>query len=719
MRKVTTILGVLILSTLSVFAQRALDARDNTVQLSAEVKQGTKAAITIKWAENDSHTGEITIRRKDADTHKFPSKTLAVLKPGTKEFTDKDIEIGKRYSYSVMIHGTAIIQKEEREHYAFGYIEAGVEAEEIHNLGKVLLLVDETIAKYISDEIDRLIEDMTAEGWSVVKRLAPRAEKFDRAKVDKVKAIIKNEYIKDKNLNTVFLLGRIPVAYAGESNPDGHKNHKGAWASDMYYGDIHNNVWTDKIVNDTTASSKRNHNVPKDGKFDNDGLMLKTGLQATEIAVGRVDLYNMPIFHKKEWGDKGEIELLRQYLDKDHAWRTGKWRDIPRTAIIGNNFKSMLEGFASSGWRNFSSIVGAEQIKEVGHSKWIPELDSNKHLFAYGAGGGSYESCSGIGKTKDFDTNNIQAPFIYLFGSYFGDWDVKNNILRAPLASMPYGLTCCWDGRPHWFFHELVMGKSFGHCVLTSQNNAYISGNSYRYIHLPNILEVNYNGKLQSVIYAIGFCGRHMSFLGDPTLRLDSYQGISVTDLKAEQVENTIELKWTGPTTDNIYHFNIYKRYDSEDSWEKVNQEPIKSESFIDINPKEPGDITYQVRVATLTSCNTGTYYQVGRSPMVDVYFEPLEAVDDFESLYSASVSPNPASDMCEIFVSVSEYSNCNIEIFDVSGKKIRSFEEYIMNEKRFVWDMKDEFGKDIPSGTYLIQINNDRASNVLKLIKK
>jgi hypothetical protein len=719
-KKVVIIAMIIIANLLSLQAQREIRTRDHAVELSAESISGITATITISWAENDSHTGEVFIHRKEAHEKYFPEKEIAILEAGTNRFTDVAVEAGKRYNYQVKIKGSCLIDSLESDIYAFGYIESGVEAEEIHNLGKVLLIVDETVAADLEYEINRLDDDMVAEGWTVVKRLAPRAENFDRGKVDVVKSIIINEYEKDTNLNTVFLLGRIPIAYAGRSNSDGHHDHHGAWASDMYYGDIDNKYWSDITVFDSSAVDRRNHNIPEDGKFDNDNLMESSVLLELELAVGRVDLYNMPIYHREEWGNDGEIELLRQYLDKDHAWRTGKWNDIPYSAIIGNHFGPQIEGFASSGWRNFSSIVGSANVTKIGWQKWLPELDSNKHLFAYGCGGGGYQHCSGIGTIEEFVKSKVHAPFVFLFGSYFGDWDVENNLLRTPLCSVPYGLTCCWDGRPHWYFHELVMGKPFGHCVLTSQNNAYLSENKFKRIYFPNILQLtDTTGVKYLEVVESGRGGRQMSFLGDPTLRLDSYKSESVTDLQAVQEGSIVNLNWVSPMTDNIYHFNIYRRYGIEESWEQLNPEPLTAESFSDISPGKKGNITYQVRVATLMSCNTGSYYQVGRSPIVNIDFEPTQGVDEFDLYYRVAVSPNPANDKCEIFVNVKEASDCDITVYDSIGNLICSFAGYITEEKVFIWDMTDMYGNEVPKGVYMIQVNNSRGSKTLKILKK
>ena len=58
-----------------------------------------------------------------------------------------------------------------------------------------------------------------------------------------------------------------------------------------------------------------------------------------------------------------------------------------------------------------------------------------------------------------------------LFGSYFGDWDSTNNLLRAAIATPTYTLTCAWVGRPSWYFHHMALGETIGFSTMLSQNN--------------------------------------------------------------------------------------------------------------------------------------------------------------------------------------------------------------------------------------------------------
>ena len=267
-------------------------------------------------------------------------------------------------------------------------------------------------------------------------------------------------------MKAVFLFGRVPVPYSGLQNPDGHSEHYGSWPADVYYGDVDGN-WTDSSVNyQQTANTDpidraRLSNIPGDGKFDQ-----LSPPSTVELQVGRVDLANMP--GRVTWGGPAtfpsEQELLRQYLNKDHNFRH-KLINPRRRGVVGDYFGSRGgEAFAASGYRNFAPFFGAANIVNLNvlyndaKGVWIPHLAANDYLWAYGSGAGSYLTIGGLGNTGQYNdgstvevvNNDVRAVFTLLFGSWLGDWDHEDNIMRAILATPTYGLTAAWSGRWPW-----------------------------------------------------------------------------------------------------------------------------------------------------------------------------------------------------------------------------------------------------------------------------
>ena len=134
-------------------------------------------------------------------------------------------------------------------------------------------------------------------------------------------------------VNTVFLLGHVPVPYAGDFRPDGHREHLGAWPADVYYGAV-DGAWTDLFVEQPVEGRQRN--MPGDGKLDQSEIPGRV-----QLAVGRVDFFAMPAF------GVDETTLLRRYLDRDHAYRQARWNVADR-GLIQDGFPGHDERFAYS-----------------------------------------------------------------------------------------------------------------------------------------------------------------------------------------------------------------------------------------------------------------------------------------------------------------------------------------------------------------------------------
>ena len=318
-------------------------------------------------------------------------------------------------------------------------------------------LVENTYASSLAGELAQLQQDLVGDGWRVLRHDLPRmsisADNSDPAagparsnEVAAVKAVIKTDYLADRaRVRAVFLLGHLPVPYSGSQAPDEHGDHRGAWPADVYYGDM-DGTWTDSDVNSTTAADPRNWNVPGDGKFDQTHTPAAIALE-----VGRVDFANLPVI------PQSEVELLRQYLNKDHDFRHGRLAAQPN-GLITDTFGVLNEEVpAVNGWANLAALLGASNVAS---GRWLTELTREPYLWAYGCGNGTYSRALGVIDTAHFLVFEPKVVFTMLFGSYFGDWDSVNNVLRAPLAAAPWTLTAAWTGRPDWTFITWASGRT-------------------------------------------------------------------------------------------------------------------------------------------------------------------------------------------------------------------------------------------------------------------
>ena len=92
-----------------------------------------------------------------------------------------------------------------------------------------------------------------------------------------------------------------------------------------------------------------------------------------------------------------------------------------------------------------------------------------------------------------------KAVFVMLFGSYMGNWDGTDDLLRSVLATPTMGLACMMVGEPHWFVHHMGLGETIGYGTRLTMNN--------------NTLYQSASNAFMRAVY--------INLMGDPTLRQD------------------------------------------------------------------------------------------------------------------------------------------------------------------------------------------------------
>lgn len=534
-------------------------AQDNNqyriIQITTQI-QKNPLALKFTWPAIDKGT-KITIFRKSKDATNWDlNSPLATLAGSATSYSDNTIILGQDYEYFFRGYGTDV--------NPYTYIYGGVEVAEVDNRGKIILIVDDRFSSSLEVELKRFENDLEGDGWQVI-----RHDVASSASVVSVKELIKTDYALDPvNTKSVFLFGHVPVPYTGNIAWDGHGDHNGAWPCDGYYADM-TGVWTDNTVVSTQASRVENRNIIGDGKFDQSYFPALTTLQ-----IGRVDLSNMPDFKETE-----EF-LLRRYLNRNHDYRH-KLFTAEQRALIDNNFG--LDGFdssfyASCGWRSFNAMYNPSKIT---NADYFTKGKIESYLWAYGAGGGTYTSAWGVGSSVNFYDTPPKIVFNMLFGSYFGDWDSKNNFLRAPLASPGWGLASCWAGRPYWLNHHLSLGETLGYSTwITMRNTCYQSDG-------PNFNRTSIN------------------LMGDPTLRMHVVQ-----PPKHLQVLGNV-LTWE-ESIEASSGYAIYRKNNETGKFEKITQVNTGTLSYID-ETAPTGINYYMVKSLNITESNSGSYYNLSQ----------------------------------------------------------------------------------------------------------
>ena len=534
--------------------------KDYAVPLSA-ITNATSPAITMYWTATTANYFSIYKKNKNANSWNLLIDSLA---GSTRNYTDTNVILNQLYDYKVVKYASGYI--------GYGYICSGIEIELVDYRGILILLMDSLVAS-MTGEINNYSQQIEADGWKVKKIIVGRYES-----VISVKSKIVNTYLQDPiNTRTLFILGHVPVPYSGNFTvpPDGHSDHIVAWSSDAYYGDM-DAIWDDISVNNTTGSSSRNHNIPGDEKFD-----YSTVPTEIELEIGRVDFSDLSYFLPRT-----DIILYKNYFDKAKRYRNGLF-NIAQKAIIDDNFGTMSgEAFASTGWKSFAPIVNDSNIIEA---DLTTECTANSYMYSYGCGPGSYTTCGGVATSNDLASDSLRTVFNMLFGSYFGDWDSPNNLMRSMIAQGSV-LTTCWSGRPHWYLHHLAMGENIGYAQKLVQNNTGL--------YYTNIFE-------NSI---------HIALMGDPTLR--AHMISPPINVNATYTQPNIVIAWDSISNEEIIGYVVYKKNKVTGIFERISDILHNTNRFIYPCVDKLGIEEFMVKSVRLEIAASGTYYNasIGKS---------------------------------------------------------------------------------------------------------
>jgi len=574
----------------------AQTAENYAVEITAST-QTLPPAVTLVWKAVPGDSSYLVFKKAKADL--FWTGPIATLTPADTFFTDTSVIIDSAYEYNVVASCTSWM--------ASGYIYAGIRNPPAFNMGAIILLVDSLFADSCAPAITTLMNDLSGDGWQIVRHDLLRSMPDTT-----VKTIIRNDYFTYSSVNAVLLIGHIAVPYSADFDtiiypPDGHVPlHQGAWPADIYYASF-GGPWTDSVADDTLGSWTVNWNVPGDGKWDQDSVIATTALQ-----ISRIDFYNMPAFGATE------VQMMNNYLARDHQYKMDSL-NICRRALISDNFGAFYgEAFAANGWRNFAPIVTPDSV-HVG--PLVSSLADSSYLWAYGCGGGSFTSASGVGSTTDFAANPVNGIFMMLFGSFFGDWNTQNDFLRAPLCAATPALTNCWAGRPNWFFHHMALGANIGYSAWLTQNNNGI-------LYMPGGYGTQYI---------------HAALMGDLSLRTDYIKPPSGLTILAPHDSGAF-LSWTPSPDTGVLGYYVY-RADSLYGYYQLLSGLISGTTYHDTTGVNSLKF-YMVRPEKLQNTPSGGYYNlgVGIADTATVTYPPLFVQQEKSSVIKLVVYPNPAT---------------------------------------------------------------------------
>lgn len=527
--------------------------------------------------------------------------TDSVVAAQASEYCDMNVSSGIPYEYriSVLITNYDCNFRTKTPYWHYQHICTGTEVPLRDERGKLILLVESGLAKPLAPEIARLQDDLIGDGYEVFRHDVAANEVTNAnwfASVTNTKALIRADYNTDPNADwTIFIVGHVPIPYSGLSSPGGHTENYGAHPADWYYADMDESAWTDKTVNNVSGEFNAQHNVPGDGKFDQSNVPT-----APEMRIGRVDLRNLPAF------GKSEVELLRQYLDRDHAWRHKQFtvRDL---GIINsnNNVGLIYRGMPHDSHDIQSSFFGTTNTTILGSWLGTAASPNNNFLLAASFGNGEYDRDFQIGRTTGFAATNLYAVFTTMYGSYYGDWDsaiLTNAVLLAPLASGGYTLST--------YYHENIMnvdssamGEPIGYELYAQAASSFFGSRCYYAFGYVNT-------NLQTFInYVKPRC--YLTLMGDPTLRMRVVAPPSNVTVVKDGGDNVIS--WAAAVDTNIRGYHLYRAPSANlNGFVRLTSAPVMTISFRDVNAAKDA-YRYMVRSAKLEQSAGRSFYNASQ----------------------------------------------------------------------------------------------------------
>jgi len=588
------------------FIGSSQSVKDVSIQVQAKV-QGNNL-INLTWQATSNASNYRVSRRVLGSTDNWVTLKDNIAS-STTQYADATGDVGVSYEYFVFKNHANPAMR------GYGYAASGMSVPALHKSGDLLLLIDSAVYSNLQSTVeDTLIIDLIGDGWTVETRKIGVGEN-----PVSLKSKIKNWYSSGKVNPHVYLFGHVPVAYSGDfgggsavdNPPDAHvPDHNGCWATDAYYSDM-NGTWTDLVTN-VGSSKPWGKNLPGDGRFDQHRVPDKTA----EVAVGRVDLYDLPGI------SSDQNALLANYIHKAHLWKHGK-TIVPKKALIADRLQWFGgEAPGRTGWMNLPGLVGSDNIVE--NTNYFPHFkEGNTYLFSQVTSSAGYTSISGIGSMTNLK-DTVYSVFNTFFGSYFGDWDNRNNFLRAAIASKTHTLTSIWNGRPSWYYQSLGMGNTFGQITKTSISN---SGAYFIYNNFLNGVQIN--------------------LMGDPTLKIHRIQPATNFTGSKSGGDREVSLTWTASTEPNVLGYYVYRSTTNQKNaeYELVNKDLITSTTYTDKQPYY-GTSHYMIRPVKLEDRASGTYYNLGQGSFTEVmgvesgnfYTDIKESLED-----QCIVYPNPS----------------------------------------------------------------------------
>ena len=282
-----------------------------------------------------------------------------------------------------------------------------------------------------------------------------------------------------------------------------------------------------------------------------------------------------------------EADLLRRYLNKDHAFRNGQW-DVRRRALIDGDQS------ITAAWDNMAALFGdAVDAQTHVFYDWRSQASdpNNSYLWGFGGRPGTAWGTGSGDWTGVMDSEFLsKSPSYVVFteqeGSISVESDRSDSLLRSIIANDGYGLTSTWIYGNRFDYYHMGTGGTIGDSLLVTQNRGIEYG------------QADANADIW------------FAMLGDPTLRMHIIS--PPTDVQTDGV-NVI---WNASTDASVASYNIYRAAIGSApgtiSFERIGSVAAAANSFRDPTGSTSG-YQYMVRAVKREDGPSGAYYNLSQ----------------------------------------------------------------------------------------------------------
>lgn len=557
------------------------------------------ASLTLSWRLG---TGSpVSVKRRLYPSSSWGTPLQTSYYPN--RLTNSDLVVGQRYEYSIANTGSS----------ASEYFFTGIAATPVEFRGRVMLVVANDITNSLFSDLEMFRTNLVGDGWTVARINVPPHDdntwSNNISRITSIKSAITNYYYSvlgtSNLLQSVILIGHVPIPHTAFMNPDGHGLR--ALPCDGYYGDVDGsftdlNDFTNCLLN-TCPCEPRHDNFRGDGKWDQFTWPPNSeGSSALELAVGRIDMANLPSFT-----NQSPIDLLRQYMNKDVRYRA-KAFTFPQRLFTGFYFDTDRDQFPDAiGWGmrigsrlfGFSpdKIINGDGLRPGNGATWVVDggYGASYHVQQYGYG---YHAVTATNNPLMGDvsiipgTNQPESGFYSLTGSCFMDFGYGNNLMRGLVAvGTNANLGAMWftqgyasdGGAIPLHFERIALGETVGTELVRCLNET----SSYT---------------------------THITWIGDPTLRAQAI--LPPSGLTGTATLTNVSLLWTASGDASQYF--VYRSQNNLDGpFTRI--AAVSSTSYGD-SSAQAGNNTYMVRAAALTATSSGSYTNLSQGIFTTVF---------------------------------------------------------------------------------------------------